>query len=313
MRLKESVYPQLVDLRSLDQAFDRILNAAFRTPPPARLCHYTDWTGLSGILHSRELWATDFRAQKTDALEFQHADQAIVDTASELAEQLAMRYRRSDLLRRAALEYPENAVTRSSDKELFITSFCTTPDNASVWHRFGGEGTGYAIEFSIHPTELVDTSSMGVVAVKVDYSIESVRSRLRRVFCQTVDQRCLFSGPESDMADMYTLRSIWMLSTRTAAQYKSLQHADDCEWRRLVFAPQRHRFETEPATLPVVHEKPKVHVKVPIRRGRKRPKLYAIHIGQNAPPNAEADVAAVLEAEGYIKAYAPQIIRVRSL
>jgi hypothetical protein len=114
--------------------------AAFETPPPEHLFHYTDLEGVEGILTSKSLWMSKFTASNdiseiTLAIsQFQNFVESRVgaldaDEASFLHEAAAQ----LDSFRRT---------------NICLASFCEEPDLLSQWRSYGNDGRGIALGFN---------------------------------------------------------------------------------------------------------------------------------------------------------------------
>jgi hypothetical protein len=101
------------------------------------LYHYTDQRGLTGILQSGSVWATDTRFLN-DQTEFVHGAEIGRESVKDLvaaiiAEPLLVRMR----------ETAENVERRPT----YVFCLSTTWDSLSQWRAYGGSGTGYALGF----------------------------------------------------------------------------------------------------------------------------------------------------------------------
>jgi hypothetical protein len=98
---------------------------------PAKICHFTDFAGLQGILSSRSLWAT-YALTLNDATEQEHGRQVIkrfVDTN--------FKPQATEMLREAM-----KFSTRS-----FVCCFCEKSDLLTMWTSYAQRGGGYCLEF----------------------------------------------------------------------------------------------------------------------------------------------------------------------
>jgi hypothetical protein len=68
------------------------------------------WDGLEGILTSRQLWAVDFRKQKTDENEFRHAGAAILSICDTMGKAPALAADEVFFFNRLAEIWQENAI-----------------------------------------------------------------------------------------------------------------------------------------------------------------------------------------------------------
>jgi hypothetical protein len=126
--------------KSVDIVFEHIplyTDVTLGDGPPPALYHYTDFSGLQGILRSHCLWAAYSRTLN-DKKEQLHGDEtvdAFIRTKLTTAE-----YERCRVLER-----------RSS---VFVTCFCTDHDLLHMWRGYSGDAAGYCLEFE--PTAMND-------------------------------------------------------------------------------------------------------------------------------------------------------------
>ena len=100
---------------------------------PETLCHYTDFSGLKGILETQSLWATDSRTLN-DGTEEQYGFKVV-----------------KDYLKARLGESPEGiqldqAMAAHSSRN-FATCFCEGANLLSMWKGYAGQGGGFCLEF----------------------------------------------------------------------------------------------------------------------------------------------------------------------
>jgi hypothetical protein len=119
--------------KTLVSAIDPFLQGQFTSDGlPDRLCHYTDFGGLKGILESGALWATYSRTLN-DASEQQYGEKVIRDYLANLsgggvADRLSM-------------------VMGPSNRRNFASCFCESSQILSMWTTYASRGGGYCLEF----------------------------------------------------------------------------------------------------------------------------------------------------------------------
>jgi len=108
---------------------------------PKILYHYTNLTGLQGIVESGNLWFTDV-AFLNDASEMQFGIDLIEAYFTELRP--ILNELEKELLRRAS---PSESPTDPS-MGFFVSCFCRSRDLLSQWRAYGASGGGYALGFA---------------------------------------------------------------------------------------------------------------------------------------------------------------------
>lgn len=99
---------------------------------PTTLCHYTDFSGLKGILEHQKIWAT-YAGALNDATEHQYGINALAS--------LAKSWDLDHDTREAALFSIHNA------GKAFVTCFCDESEVLSMWKGYGARGGGFCLEF----------------------------------------------------------------------------------------------------------------------------------------------------------------------
>ena len=291
--------PQPGTPEALDAACDAIANRAFAPELPSTLWHYTTREGLEGILSTRKLWATDYRAQKTDELEFRHADEAILRLAEGLAADETLSAWHRDRIQ-VWIGRLRNDPWRNAADRLFITCFCDAGDSAHMWSTFANEGTGFAFELVLLRESFVERN-YGLMITQVDYDEESVTRRLRDIVLKILDTSRAYHVKDRREADRITERQLWWVGTKAAVQCKGAKYAPDREWRR-VATPRT------PAL--ILSSAGPRRLEIPLRNGGRVPRVRTIRIGELAPVDAEAQLAEFLAKHGYIGLAAPRVERV---
>lgn len=108
---------------------------------PEVLYHYTNQSGLLGILSTQKIWATQIN-YLNDTKEFWHA--------FEIAEKaLAARVQTtSEPAQRDALNTLQEGLELLTNNEIFISSFSEAQDSLSQWRGYVGSQPGFAIGFN---------------------------------------------------------------------------------------------------------------------------------------------------------------------
>jgi Protein of unknown function (DUF2971) len=290
--------------KALENKLDKIRQETLHEPSPETLCHFTTGSGLEGILGSKKIWATDFRGQKTDDMEFRHVDAPLVALLDRMASDSSLPHDQGQMLVSVAREYETKKITKLADAGLFLTSFCRSHENAKVWRDFGDEGRGYAIEFRLLENESLDQPTYGIRFLRVEYSEKKIAQRLEVAFQRILEAHREFmsnAAPARLQAGRgKAMQALWVTAAMFATFYKSADHEEDTEWRMIVLGKKD-------ASPPVVDGPPR-RLEVPLRRDNKDyPVVAAVHIGLNVPRGAERDIEQFLRSEGYSPV--PPIVR----
>jgi hypothetical protein len=263
------------------------------------------WDGLEGILTSRQLWAVDFRKQKTDENEFRHAGAAILSICDTMGKAPALAADEVFFFNRLAEIWQENAIADIAPEALFLACFCADHSNQKLWRDFAARSTGYSLEFETTTDAVVPMDGLQIVVLKVDYSVASVKDRVRVAFEKVFSLRrklALMGWDVSTDENLHiTLRTFLTIAGYACIQNKTPRHSREKEWRTLVVV--------EPGRADHVIEEPPRRVCVPLRENGMRPSIRAIHIGRHAPSGSEAQICALLDREGYIDTERPLLVR----
>jgi hypothetical protein len=166
--------------------------------------HYTDGTGLLGIVQTRTLWLTHI-AYLNDASEYTYARQ-IYERA---IEKLSVDPTRSAELRadaKASLSEVQ-PVLDTSTQGVFVASFSEALDDLGQWRGYAGTGARFCIGFSVDALkQIASTSNLllqrvaygeqasierAQAAFESDYNLAVEGMRTRRALPATNGQRLL--------------------------------------------------------------------------------------------------------------------------
>ncbi|MDR3719092.1 MAG: DUF2971 domain-containing protein [Bryobacteraceae bacterium] len=115
------------------QAIDPLLQKQFRLDGfPEKLCHYTDFRGLQGILETGALRATYTQAMN-DSSEAEYGQRVVKNYVAGFPDQ--------DATRRLGV------AMESSPQRYFACCFCERSDLLSMWITYAQRGGGYCLEF----------------------------------------------------------------------------------------------------------------------------------------------------------------------
>jgi hypothetical protein len=108
--------------------------------PQGRLYHYTNFTGLLGIVDSRALWASDIR-YLNDSAELKHAADLI---RTEITRRIGEGHTKPDLLNQF-LDWVTHRITNGH--MLFASSFRSNGNLLSQWRGYSRLGKGVSLGF----------------------------------------------------------------------------------------------------------------------------------------------------------------------
>ena len=133
------------------------------------LYHYTNQTGLLGIVETRELWASKIQ-YLNDTTEFNHGLNHITHLLEE-------REREStDQIDRNYIAALRESVERLSMLNVFVVSFSATGDLLSQWRAYSRNELGYAVGFRIDRLRQL-ASRQGFALEQCIYNPEQQRKR----------------------------------------------------------------------------------------------------------------------------------------
>lgn len=161
----------------------------FASPPEDLLYHYTDITGLKGIIEHDELWATHY-GFVNDLTEFVYTQNVL----------------HSDIITRLPHPNPHvgavlNAILSADDFvggaiEIFIACFCETADLLSQWRSYSGRGGGFAIGLKPNMAHIVNGRRYQLYKVHYDpHQHQMLIKELLDTFCTVVEELCANIDP----------------------------------------------------------------------------------------------------------------------
>ena len=117
------------------------LSSDLPSTPPEYLYHYTGGCGLTGIIRSKAIWATEIR-HLNDTSELRYPRELLLSTAERLRPEFPSNWSAevvADIVK-ALAESPDCPDT-------FVASFCVDGDNLGQWRGYSDGGQGFAIGF----------------------------------------------------------------------------------------------------------------------------------------------------------------------
>lgn len=191
----------MFDLRAVKDIRSELAKRVFEGKKlPDTLYHYTDATGLLGILQDRKFRATHYK-HFNDSKEVEFGD----DLAVRLLHDRLNGHcdKRLSRIYQACLgeKYGGHAsVIRTFDCDFYIASFCDEGDLLDQWRAYGADGSGYAmgidpkaLRAKVEGVVLLPTDGIAFVPVEYDEErqrahLEFVLDRMTEAFQEQFDQ-----------------------------------------------------------------------------------------------------------------------------
>jgi hypothetical protein len=231
-------------MRNPLEAFDQKANALVNefakhfeaVAPPPLIFHYTNDTGLRGIIETGKLWLTDIFSLN-DPSELRHGCSPAIELL--MAEQ--------DAARPEIAGFSNDLSAMVSGIEgighLFVLSFSENGDELGQWRAYADNGRGYALGFDAHTLEQAFAAQgRGHMTFPVSYD----EAELRHMHRQIIDQVSpLISLPRGrnlrgEVINKYMseLRIfLWLPIIRAALFFKNKAYSNEQEYRFLEIFP----------------------------------------------------------------------------
>ena len=201
---------------------------------PRSLSHFTDFSGLVGILEHKTLWAS-LASSMNDPSEVIYGVQAardllkgdVLNLGTLPADRVEELLDRSKAVRRWGMEW-----------RTYVVSFCAAPDTALHWLHYGRSGSGVAISFD---PGAIDAKPFDLFPVLYDFDqqgdlLRGILGTIDEVLTEnlptiaTLAERKLLIRMASDLAANY----VWMAAPRL----KSNAFSGEQEWRLITYEPK---------------------------------------------------------------------------
>lgn len=153
--------------------------------PPDLMYHYTDASGLEGILRSGTLWFTDvFRLNDPGEIRY-GLDAACAHLAAKADLQDASDIEK-DFARTVCTKLQENV---ESSANYFVTSCSYEGDHADQWRKYGDDGRGYALGFDAGTLErhFMEIAPSNHSTFPISYDTEEMQSMQRAIVEQGLE------------------------------------------------------------------------------------------------------------------------------
>lgn len=205
--------------------------------------HYTDPTGLLGILSDGQLWATDIH-YLNDSSELLHAERM----HRQVIDEIDLQFPEGAPERRLAKEARERRSALKEMVDTYVVCFSARDDMWTQWSTYGSRGAGFSIGFDRRkleatiqaPWHAVDFTNLLKAAIlpkahlaKVQYSEEDQKRALRRAFTL---YSSLVSTRSSQERVASCARALVDNVAHTASLYKHPCFEPEAEWRVVITA-----------------------------------------------------------------------------
>lgn len=268
--------------RSLLRESREVYERAVMGRPIPDLYHYTSAIGLTGILSSRTLWATDCRALN-DASELLYAETVVREAVQAEAENAPSICR--DFLRKFS-GYGQFFAERM---RVHVASFCERGDSLSQWREYAR--TGYSLGFS--GASLEDLPDCHIVRVEYSPDIQ------RRLIRETVAVHMPLLEAVLLTQDINNINTAGSYLASQIAFYipafKNPAFEDEREWRAVTGAI--------PATLKTRTmgdlAQPYIELSLEVTLGMGLPLVGVVHSPFISPTTALPELRCVLAKHGY--------------
>lgn len=278
-------------LASVSLAFDVALASNVYRHPPAVLYHYTTFAGLTGIIDSGAIWATDHRFLN-DGREFSYGFELALHVIGELA--------RTERELSWYFEAFRESVERigESPYQYYLACFCEERDLARQWDYYADHGGGFCLAFDAH--------HLGPLArpfhfTKVTYDVEAQRELLVKPLTAARDAfiDCIRLGKAISMEGgfaEYVFGRTYQHLIHWIATVKSADWTEEREWRAMFQADEdasrlfRYRGRSIPFLTFDLRDERKYGGALP---------LLEVLVGRKFDSAAEQSVRTLLDKRGY--------------
>lgn len=176
--MKKRTYDDFSSLKNFLQEvkeFTQELN--YISPENRFLYHYTDLSGLSGIIKSHNIWLTNSMYSNDDE-EITYGYRIVKEVIDEESKKRGRQDRKNFLMKLAEL------VREPTPEGVYTCSFCRDDNLLSQWRGYGANGTGVSIAFDgvlLIDMLVSDESEKGLMRIwKVFYKKETQKKIIRK-------------------------------------------------------------------------------------------------------------------------------------
>lgn len=195
------------------QAEREFMGSQQRTQPETPFYHYTNSVGLTGILASHSIWATDYR-KLNDPHELTRGEQAIQDELEAIIREYSDDTARGWLCRRIERVRHGRRLIDLPDIGIYVASFASHGDLLEQWRAYADDAAGYAIGFNSLPLPtgvqaVVNlASSLAIDFAPCEYRVDSYRAQVRAVLFFIADgmEKYVLTYCEDDLGRLMQIR-----------------------------------------------------------------------------------------------------------
>jgi hypothetical protein len=192
---------------------------------PSRLYHYTDLAGLTGVVESGTLWATDIH-NLNDITEVSYSREMLGRLGETLSADLDPEYAVFVVGQAAAA-----MATSESTPDMFVASLSDDGDNLSQWRSYASLGRGIAIGFDREELEK-RARAQGFTLVPIMYETAEQETHLLQALTEAVEIiRDWGADPPNAPTAPEQVLSLGLGLTFAAMFVKSPFFRDEREWR----------------------------------------------------------------------------------
>jgi hypothetical protein len=205
---------------------------------PAKLFHYTNSKGVSGIVESNNLWATGFQSLN-DSTELVHGARLLVDELERYGNESGGD--NSVLLHKLANYYREHGDAYRSFFETYIISFSEDPDVLSQWRAYSEQAKGCCVEFDFSDSRLFTIVSettpwaLEIVPVIYDESLQRklIKSGIERMlgYLDSTEWTVQKLANSSEMEQGVVLGLLMHSFEPFVTAFKHVGFSEEKEWR----------------------------------------------------------------------------------
>jgi hypothetical protein len=198
-----------------------------------KLFHYTDGTGLLGILKTKELWLTHI-AFLNDSSELHYTSGVYKGVLGETSKSEAtdMKVHAEEALHwlNARSGYPNLAQINQ-----YLASFSDSEDDLGQWRGYSTQGARYCIEFDREKLNEL-AGKAGLTLGVVEYDLVRAKSRIRDVFAETLQHTAEEKRCAKADNGKYQSRWVYIIAServleRIGPWIKHEKFASEKEWR----------------------------------------------------------------------------------
>lgn len=253
---------------------------------PHAVYHYTDASGLLGILGSGAIWCTNIR-YLNDSLEYQYGLDVFHDVVGELLKtgsEDEKHWAEAALLDRN--QPPDNSKYLVP---LYVASFSASRDDLGQWRGYANSGPRFSIGFDREALEQLAQEVQGELSV-VNYDRKAISAYMRAEFKSRTEEldRYYFAkgytaGPRTHVAPHQIAEMTKDIVNTVAPTFKHEKFSQECEWRLVVNLRKCDSARTPETKFRAGRSFLVPYIEIPFL---KRPPIDSITIGPTPHPDA---------------------------